>query len=91
MPPTVKPETESPENSSLPEVPEKFAPGELVASDGEPTYGFRNERLPAHYQEVARGMVQKIAQIDIFAQDRGSQTRGRRALLLALDVRRLFR
>ena len=32
-----------------------------------PTYGFRNERLPAHYQEVARGMVQKIAQIDLFA------------------------
>ncbi len=67
MPQTLKPEVEPQENSSLPEVPKKFAPGELVASDGEPDYGFRNERLPGHYQEVARGMVQKIAQIDMFA------------------------
>lgn len=59
--------TNSQDNTSLPEVPEKFAPGELVASDGSPAYGYRNERLPKHYQDVARGMVQKIAQIDMFA------------------------
>ena len=66
---TIKPDTTLAEDSSLPEIAsgEKFAPGELVASDGEPEYGFRNERLPAHYQDVARGMVQKIAQIDLFA------------------------
>ena len=43
-----------------------FAPGELVESDA-PQYGFRNERLPKHYQDVARSMVQKTAQIDMFA------------------------
>lgn len=67
MPQTLHPEIEPKESSSLPEVPEKFAPGELIAQDGTPEYGFRNERLPAHYQEVARGLVQKVAMIDMFA------------------------
>jgi hypothetical protein len=67
VPQSIKPETEPQESSSLPEVPEKFAPGELVAADGTPTYGFRNERLPMHYQEVAKGLVQKVAMIDMFA------------------------
>jgi hypothetical protein len=67
VPQTLKPETEPQESSSLPEVPGKFAPGELVAADGTPTYGFRNERLPMHYQEVAKALVQKVAMIDMFA------------------------
>lgn len=67
MPKGLQPDTQPLENSSLPEVPEAFAPGELIATEGQPDYGFRNERLPTHYQDVARQMVQKIAQIDMFA------------------------
>lgn len=65
---TLKPDvTTSQDDTALPEVPETFAPGELVASDGTPSYGFRNERLPKHYQDVAKKMVQTIGQTDMFA------------------------
>jgi hypothetical protein len=63
----LQPDKEPNESSSLPEVPESFAPGELIAAEGQPEYGFRNERLPQHYQDVARMMCQKVAQIDMFA------------------------
>lgn len=57
------------DNIALPEVPEMFAPGELTQAEGvlEPEFGFRNERLPKHYQDVARALVQRVAQIDMFA------------------------
>jgi hypothetical protein len=64
----LKPDTSTDQDSiALPEVPEAFAPGELTSAEGSHPYGFRNERLPKHYQDVARGMVQKVAQIDMFA------------------------
>lgn len=62
------PQVVKPQDSALPEVPQKYAPGELTAAEGsEPEYGWRNERLPQHYQEVGRRLVQLIAQTDQFA------------------------
>ena len=57
-----------PGDSSLPEVPKLFSPGELAPSEGQKNeYGFRNEFLPQRYQNVLKRMVQKIAQIDLFS------------------------
>ena len=69
MPTDVKPDIANPEESALPEVLDKFAPGELVKSenDDQPEYGFRNEFLPVKYQAIAKSMVQQIAMIDMFA------------------------
>jgi hypothetical protein len=65
----VQPDIVNPEESALPEVPEAFAPGELVKAEGNsyPEYGFRNEFLPKKYQALAKNMVQQIAMIDMFA------------------------
>lgn len=68
MPADLQPQVLPEESSSLPEVPDAFAPGELTAAENsQPEYGYRNELLPVHYQQIARGMVQKIAQIDMYA------------------------
>ena len=69
MPEQLKPDvTDSPQNTSLPEVPERFAPGELAPADnGQPEYGFRNERLPTVIQNELKQLVKKVAQIDMFA------------------------
>ena len=64
----VKPDVKPEDASSLPEVPEKYKPGEMAPAEGlSGLYGFRNELLPENYQNVLRSLVQKIAQIDMFA------------------------
>lgn len=56
------------QSASLPEVPKKYAPGELTAAEGAmPEYGFKNKDIPQHYKDVLKGLVQKVAQIDMFA------------------------
>src|SRR5581483_4068961 len=66
--PDFKPDVSTDQDStSLPEVPKLFAPGELTQNDGAALYGFRNERLPKHYQDIAKNLVQKVAQTDMFA------------------------
>ena len=69
MPEALAPDRTADQDVSLPEVAsgETFAPGELTAIDGQPAYGYRDERIPQKYQELARGMVQKIAQIDMYS------------------------
>ena len=55
-------------NQSLPEIPEKFAPGELAPADGvRSIYGFSNEQLPTEYQNHFKHICQLIAERDMFA------------------------
>lgn len=64
----IKPDTVEKDSSSMPEVQGKFAPGELTPSEGlSSLYGFNNKFLPKQYQDALRGMVQKVAQIDMYA------------------------
>jgi len=63
-----QPDKIDPESGTVPEAPEMFAPGELTAVEGtKPLYGYRNERLPKHYQDILRNLCQKIAERDLFA------------------------
>lgn len=63
-----KPDVIKPDAGTVPEVPEMFAPGEIAPSEGlKSQWGFRNERLPKHYQDVLKNMCQKIAERDLFA------------------------
>lgn len=55
-------------STSLAEVPEKFAPGELAPVDGQRAFfGSNNESLPEKYQNCFRSICQKIAQRDMYA------------------------
>src|SRR5277367_5911555 len=62
------PDKIAPDSGSVPEVPEMFAVGEMAPAEGRGgQYGWRNERLPKHYQDVGKSMCQKIAERDLFA------------------------
>lgn len=62
------PDKIEPDKGTVPEVPEMFAPGEMAPAEGRRSfYGYRNERLPKHYQDLLKGLCQKIAERDLFA------------------------
>jgi hypothetical protein len=62
------PDKIEPDKGTVPEVPQMFAPGEMAPAEGmKAFYGYRNERLPKHYQDVLRTLCQKIAERDLFA------------------------
>lgn len=54
-------------SKELPDLEEKFSPGELTAQDGQNPYGLKNERIPKDKQEIFRKLCQKVAQRDMFA------------------------
>lgn len=63
-----QPDKIEPGSGTVPEVPEMFAPGEMAPAEGmRAQYGYRNERLPKHYQDILRNLCQKIAERDLFA------------------------
>lgn len=61
------------DDQAMPDLRDKFAPGELVADEGhgpeylKEQYGNQLEHLPKNYQEVLRKLCQKIALRDMFA------------------------
>jgi len=62
------PDKIEPDKGTVPEVPEMFAVGEMAPAEGtRALYGYRNERLPKHYQDVLKNICQKIAERDLFA------------------------
>ena len=64
----LKPDVKTPESGAMPEIVEKFAPGEAAPAEGvRSEFGFRNEFLPQKYQDILRNICQKIAERDMFA------------------------
>lgn len=63
------PALESPEvQSSLPEIPKKYTPGELAPSDGTRALdGYKTSQFATQHQQTVRNLVQQVAQMDQFA------------------------
>lgn len=50
----------------MPDLAENFAPGEASAVEGQPNYGEQRQQIPEKYQNIFRGLCQKIALRDMF-------------------------
>jgi hypothetical protein len=56
------------QQNALPDVEEKFAPGETTAVEGEPAeWGLNRQRIPQKYQTIFTSLCRKVAQRDQFA------------------------
>jgi hypothetical protein len=51
---------------AMPDLAQNFGPGEASAVEGQPNWGDRRQLIPEHYQNIFRGLCQKVALRDMF-------------------------